>query len=64
MVSAVYFPLWTNTLARVMTANKTTDKFLQGNLKANGVSDGMVSYSRVVRLLLDYCNGILWESGE
>ena len=46
------------------TANQATDKFLQSNLKANGVSDGMVSYSRVVRLLLDYYNGKLWESGE
>ena len=43
------------------TANKATDKFLQSNLKANGVSDGMISYSRVVRLLLDYYDGILWE---
>ncbi len=46
------------------TANQATDKFLQSNLKANGVSDGMVSYSRVARLLLDYYNGKLWESGE
>ncbi len=46
------------------TANKTTDKFLQSNLKANGVSDGMASYSRVVRLLLDYYDGILWKSEE
>ena len=53
-----------NAVVSTETANKTTDKFLQGNLKANGVSDGMVSYSRVVRLLLDYYNGILWESGE
>ena len=45
-------------------ANKTTDKFLQSNLKANGVSDGMASYSRVVRLLLDYYDGILWKSEE
>lgn len=46
------------------TANKATDQFLQSNLKANGVSDGMISYSRVVRLLLDYYDGILWESRE
>lgn len=46
------------------TANKATDQFLQSNLKANGVSDGMVSYSHVVRLLLDYYDGILWESRE
>jgi len=39
------------------TANAVTDKFLQSNLKMNGVSDGMVSYSRVVRLVLDYYKG-------
>lgn len=43
------------------TANQATNVFLQSNLKANGVSDGMISYSRVVRLLLDYYDGILWE---
>lgn len=43
------------------TVNKATNTFLESNLKANGVSDGMVSYSRVVRLLLDYYDGILWE---
>lgn len=46
------------------TAAKATNAFLEGNLKANGVSDGVVSYSRVVRLLLDYYDGILWESED
>lgn len=31
-----------------------TDKFLEANLTVNGVSDGVVSYSRVVSLLLSY----------
>lgn len=33
---------------------EATDVFLETNLKANGVSDGRISYSRVVRLLLQY----------
>lgn len=33
---------------------KASDAFIDGNLKANGVSDGAISYSRVVRLLLRY----------
>lgn len=31
-----------------------TDKFLEANLTVNGVSDGVLSYSRVVELLLAY----------
>lgn len=38
--------------------SQATDTFLESNLKTNGVSDGMVSYSRVVRLVLHY---YLWE---
>ena len=34
--------------------DKAADVFIDTNLKINGVSDGMVSYSRVVRLLLQY----------
>lgn len=36
------------------TVNKATDAFLEGNLKANGVTDGIASYSRVVRLILKW----------
>ncbi len=36
------------------TVNKMTDAFLENNLKANGVADGMASYSRVVRLVLKW----------
>lgn len=46
------------------TANEATNVFLESNLKANGVSEGMVSYSCVVRLLLDYYNGTLWEDSN
>ncbi|MDE6016584.1 MAG: DUF3810 domain-containing protein [Acetatifactor sp.] len=36
------------------TVDKATDVFLDTTLKANGVSDGTVSYSHVVKLLLQY----------
>lgn len=34
--------------------DKAADVFIDANLKLNGVSDGKVSYSRVVKLLLQY----------
>ena len=34
--------------------DKAADVFIDGNLKANGIADGKVSYSRVVKLLLQY----------
>lgn len=34
--------------------DKAADVFIDTNLKVNGISDGSVSYSRVVRLLLQY----------
>ena len=34
--------------------DKAADVFIDANLKVNGVADGKVSYSRVVRLLLQY----------
>lgn len=36
------------------TVEEVSDTFTNATLKLNGVSDGMVSYSRVVRLLLQY----------
>ncbi len=39
------------------TVDKATDAFLNTTLKANGISDGTVSYSRVVKLLLQYYRG-------
>ncbi len=36
------------------TVNKATDVFLEKNLTLNGVEDGIRSYSRVVRLVVDY----------
>ena len=34
--------------------DEISDAFIDTNLKVNGVTDGAVSYSRVVRLLLQY----------
>ena len=34
--------------------NKAADAFIDANLKVNGIADGKISYSRVVRLLLQY----------
>lgn len=36
------------------TVDQVTDTLVDASLKVNGVEDGMVSYSRVVRLLLQY----------
>lgn len=36
------------------TVDKAADKFVDTSLKVNGVSDGKISYSRVVKLLLQY----------
>lgn len=36
------------------TVETISNKMLDGNLKINGIKDGMASYSRVVRLLLSY----------
>lgn len=36
------------------TVNQVTDKLVDTSLKVNGVSDGKISYSRVVKLLLQY----------
>ena len=46
-------------LRQVVTeiVEEVSDTFTDTTLKLNGVSDGMVSYSRVVRLLLQYYNG-------
>lgn len=39
---------------------KASDAFLESNLTMNGVADGKISYSRVVDLLLQYYDGILY----
>lgn len=42
------------------TVDKISDDFTDATLIINGVSDGMASYSRVVGLLLEYYEGILY----
>ena len=42
------------------TVSQAADSFLNTTLTLNGVSDGTVSYSRVVDLLLQYYDGILY----
>lgn len=42
------------------TVSQAADTFLNTTLTLNGVSDGTVSYSRVVKLLLQYYDGILY----
>lgn len=42
------------------TVKKAADAFLDTNLTLNGVADGTVSYSRVVKLLLQYYDGMLY----
>ena len=42
------------------TVSKASDAFTDATLKLNGVSDGIASYSRVVGLLLEYYDGILY----
>lgn len=41
------------------TVSQLSDDFVDGNLKINGVKDGMISYRRVVTLLLQYYDGKL-----
>ena len=38
--------------------DEISDVFIDTNLKVNGVTDGAVSYSRVVRLLLQYYRAV------
>ncbi len=42
------------------TVDQVSDTFTDTTLKVNGVSDGMLSYNRVVRLLLQYYDGELF----
>ena len=38
----------------LMPVDKAADMLVAATLKVNGVSDGKISYSRVVKLLLQY----------
>ena len=43
------------------TAKKASRVFLDASQKANGIEDGIASYNRVVGLLLDYYDGVLYR---
>ncbi len=43
---------------------KASNQFTEATLKINGVEDGMRSYGRVVQLLLEYYDGILYGQEE
>lgn len=45
---------------RTETVKQAADTFLDTTLTLNGVADGTISYSRVVKLLLKYYDGILY----
>ena len=49
-----------NAVLDTETVSQAADAFLNTTLTLNGVSDGTVSYSRVVKLLLWYYDGILY----
>lgn len=49
-----------NAILNTETVKQATDTFLETTLTLNGVEDGTVSYSRVVALLLQYYDGILY----
>ena len=40
--------------AQDFSRSRAADVFIDTNLKMNGIADGKISYSRVVRLLLQY----------
>lgn len=50
-----------NAILDTQTVSEAADTFLNTTLTLNGVSDGTISYSRVVDLLLWYYDGILYE---
>ena len=45
------------------TVDEISDTFTDTALKVNGVSDGMLSYNRVVELLLQYYDGVFYNVG-
>lgn len=49
-----------NAIISTKTVKKGADAFLNTTLTVNGVSDGTASYGRVVKLLLQYYDGILY----
>ena len=51
-----------NAVVETAVVKAASNQFTETTLVINGVSDGMKSYSRVVQLLLEYYDGILYDS--
>ena len=51
-----------NAVVETAVVKAASNQFTETTLVINGVSDGMESYSRVVQLLLEYYDGILYDS--
>lgn len=51
-----------NAVVETAVVKAASNQFMETTLVINGVSDGMKSYSRVVQLLLEYYDGILYDS--
>ncbi len=50
-----------NAVVETAVVKAASNQFTETTLVINGVSDGMKSYSRVVQLLLEYYDGILYD---
>jgi len=60
LTSEMWEEVESGALISTETVSKASDAFTDTTLKLNGVSDGIASYSRVVGLLLEYYDGILY----
>ena len=52
-----------NAVVETAVVKAASNQFTETTLVVNGVSDGMKSYGRVVQLLLEYYDGILYDCG-
>ena len=60
LTSEMWEDVESEALISTETVSEASDAFTDATLKMNGVSDGAASYSRVVGLLLEYYDGILY----
>lgn len=60
LTSEMWETVESGSLLSTETVSKASNSFTDTTLKLNGVSDGIASYSRVVGLLLEYYDGILY----
>ena len=50
----IWAGIGTGAVCAGFSRSRAADVFIDTNLKMNGIADGKISYSRVVRLLLQY----------